>query len=167
MLKPCGTKAYFSSDGDFDHIDQDRLLNRYRAKIESVYKAQVGENEANIESLQMLTSIENMLGTLLDMQELLPIELLTKYEKKLEKDRRARLRDEKVKEQEKLPLERARKALQRSQAAPTNQIDRRRLVPRSEPPKMKTQTKKETDQSALEQQEHKLFFERTTVFEKQ
>ena len=158
-VKPSLTNIQSLSHGDFDQVDQDRLLNRYRAKIESVYKALVGENEANIESLQMMTSIENMLGTLLDMQEELPVELLIKYEKRLDKDRRARLRDEKVKEQEKLQLERARKALQRSQAAPTSQIDRRRLVPRSEPPKMKAQTKKENDQNALEQQEHKLFFE--------
>jgi len=152
-------KCRLFSHGDFDQADQDRLLNRYGSKIEAVYKCLVGENEANIESLQMLTSIENILGTLLDMQEQLPVEILTKYEKKLDKDRRARLRDEKVKEQEKLQLERARKALQRSQAAPTTHVDRRRLVPRSEPPKIVAQAKKETDQNALEQQEIKTFFE--------
>merc|ERR1712123_439043 len=152
-------KCRLFSHGDFDQADQDRLLNRYGSKIEAVYKSLVGENEANIESLQMLTSIENILGTLLDMQEQLPVEILTKYEKKLDKDRRARLRDEKVKEQEKLQLERARKALQRSQAAPTTHVDRRRLVPRSEPPKIVAQAKKETDQNAIEQQEIKTFFE--------
>ena len=92
------------------------------------------------------------------MQELLPEETLIKHEKRLDKDRRARLRDEKVKEQEMAQLERAKKALERSQAAPVNRADRRKMVPRSEPPKLKVNAKKETDQNALEQQEYKFFF---------
>ena len=147
------------SYGDFDQAGQDRLLKRFGSKIEAVYQCNIGENEANIESLQMLTSIENKLCALIDIHEQLPEELSIKYEKKLDKERRIRLRDEKIKEQEKVQQERARKALQRSQATPTNHMDRRRLVSRSVPPKMITQARKETDQNALEQQEYRIFFE--------
>ena len=49
------------------------------------------------------------------MQETLPEEALAEFEKKLDKDRRARLREEKLKNQEALQKERVARALERSQ----------------------------------------------------
>ena len=73
----------------------------------------------------MLISLENTLGQLLDKMETLPADVVAQYEKKFEKDRRARLREEKVREQEMLQKERVRKALERAQAAPRTQVGRR------------------------------------------
>ena len=56
-----------------------------------------------------------MLGTLLDLQETLPEDVIAEFEKKLEKDRRARLREEKIREQEALQKERVKRALERAQ----------------------------------------------------
>ena len=80
-----------------------------------MYGSVIGDNDANISTLQMLTSIENMLGTLLDLQETLPEDVIAEFEKKLEKDRRARLREEKIREQEALQKERVKRALERAQ----------------------------------------------------
>ena len=83
--------------------------------VGEVYGQVIGENDANISTLQMLTSIENFFGELLDLQEQLPEDTIAEFEKKLEKDRRARLREEKIKEQEALQRERVRRALERAQ----------------------------------------------------
>ena len=83
----------------------------------------IGDNDANISTLQMLTSIENMLGTLLDLQETLPEDTIAEFEKKLEKDRRARLREEKIREQEALQKERVKRALERAQGKPFKVLD--------------------------------------------
>ena len=91
----------------------------------SVYVNVVGDNEAQIPTLHMLISLENTLGQLLDKMETLPADVVAQYEKKFEKDRRARLREEKVREQEMLQKERVRKALERAQAAPRTQVGRR------------------------------------------
>ena len=70
----------------------------------------------------MLTSIENFFGELLDLQEQLPEDTIAEFEKKLEKDRRARLREEKIKEQEALQRERVRRALERAQGIITSKF---------------------------------------------
>ena len=92
---------------------------------QKVYVNVVGDNEAQIPTLHMLISLENTLGQLLDKMETLPVDVVAQYEKKFEKDRRARLREEKVREQEMLQKERVRKALERAQAAPRTQVGRR------------------------------------------
>ena len=92
-----------------------RICSKTKSSVENVYSEVIGNNEANISTLQMLTSIENKFGRLLDMQETLPEEALADFEKKLDKDRRARLREEKRKNQEALQKERVARALERSQ----------------------------------------------------
>ena len=67
---------------------------------------------------------------------MMPEDEIAEYEKKFEKDRRARLREDKLREQEALQKERVQRALERAQAAPRNQVGRR-PVPRSEPPRVK------------------------------
>ena len=92
-----------------------RVSWKTKSSVENVYSEVIGNNEAHISTLQMLTSIENKFGRLLDMQETLPEEALAEFEKKLDKDRRARLREEKLKNQEALQKERVARALERSQ----------------------------------------------------
>jgi len=146
------------SFGEFDQDDQEKLLKKFGEKVGDVYGSVIGDNDANISTLQMLTSIENTLGTLLDMQETLPEDVIAEFEKKLEKDRRARLREEKIREQEALQKERVKRALERAQAAPRSQVGRK-PVPRSEPPRVKEKKRKNKDQLSLEQQEYRYFFE--------
>ena len=69
--------------------------------------------------------------------ENLPSETVAQYEKSFEKDRRARAREEKAREQEEAQKERVKRALERAQAAPRNNIGRK-PVRRSEPPRTKT-----------------------------
>ena len=125
--------------------------------VGEVYSQVIGDNDANISTLQMLTSIENFFGELLDLQEQLPEDTIAEFEKKLEKDRRARIREEKIKEQEALQRERVKRALERAQgflrpfslillflAAPRSHVGRK-PVPRSEPPRVKEKKRKNKD----------------------
>jgi len=151
-------KCEMFSFGEFDQDDQEKLLEKFGNKVEEVYNTVIGENDANISTLQMLTSIENTFGQLLDLQEMMPEDEIAEYEKKFEKDRRARLREDKLREQEALQKERVQRALERAQAAPRNQVGRR-PVPRSEPPRVKVKTRKNKEQLSMEQQEYRYFFE--------
>jgi len=154
-LQPTSNSTDF---GEFDQDDQEKLLEKFGNKVEEVYNTVIGENDANISTLQMLTSIENTFGQLLDLQEMMPEDEIAEYEKKFEKDRRARLREDKLREQEALQKERVQRALERAQAAPRNQVGRR-PVPRSEPPRVKVKTRKNKEQLSMEQQEYRYFFE--------
>merc|ERR1712131_13520 len=151
-------KCEMFSFGEFDQDDQEKLLAKFGNKVEEVYNEVIGENDANISTLQMLTSIENTFGQLLDLQEMMQEDEIAEYEKKFEKDRRARLREDKLREQEALQKERVQRALERAQAAPRNQVGRR-PVPRSEPPRVKVKTRKNKEQLSMEQQEYRYFFE--------
>jgi hypothetical protein len=152
-------KCHMFSFGDYNQDDQDKMLTKYGEKVENVYTNIIGDNDANINTLQMLTSIENALGLVLDLQENMPDEQIAEYEKKFEKERRVRLREGKIREQEALAKERVKRALKRSQAAPRSKIGRR-LIQRSEPPKIQTKTfRKNKEQMSMEQQEHRYFFE--------
>jgi len=157
-IQDLSMKCEMFSFGEFDQDDQEKLLKKFGEKVGDVYGSVIGDNDANISTLQMLTSIENTLGTLLDMQETLPEDVIAEFEKKLEKDRRARLREEKIREQEALQKERVKRALERAQAAPRSQVGRK-PVPRSEPPRVKEKKRKNKDQLSLEQQEYRYFFE--------
>merc|ERR1712168_1201179 len=132
-------KCEMFSFGEFDQDDQEKLLEKFGNKVEEVYNTVIGENDANISTLQMLTSIENTFGQLLDLQEMMPEDEIAEYEKKFEKDR-------------------VQRALERAQAAPRNQVGRR-PVPRSEPPRVKVKTRKNKEQLSMEQQEYRYFFE--------
>jgi len=114
-IQDLSMKCEMFSFGEFDQDDQEKLLKKFGEKVGDVYGSVIGDNDANISTLQMLTSIENTLGTLLDMQETLPEDVIAEFEKKLEKDRRARLREEKIREQEALQKERVKRALERAQ----------------------------------------------------
>lgn len=151
-------KCEMFSFGEFDEDDQAKLLKQFDSNVSKVYVNVIGDNEAQIPTLHMLISIENTLGELLDQMELLPVEVVTQFEKKYEKDRRARMREEKAREQEQLQKERVQRALERAQAAPRTQVGRR-PIKRSEPPRVKTRTRQTTEQLTADQQEYRYYFE--------
>ena len=98
-------KCEMFSFGEFDEDDQAKLLKQFDSHVSRVYVKVIGDNEAQIPTLHMLISIENYLGNLLDQMEVLPAEVIAQYEKRFEKDRRARMREEKAKQQEMLQKE--------------------------------------------------------------
>jgi len=151
-------KCEFFSFGNYDEADQDKLVKQYDDAIKKVYGNIVGNEDAQIPTIHMVVSIENTLSQLLDEMENLPSETVAQYEKSFEKDRRARAREEKAREQEEAQKERVKRALERAQAAPRNNIGRK-PVRRSEPPRSKAKTRTTNDENSKEQQEHRYFFE--------
>ena len=70
----------------------------------------------------MLTTIENRLEELFESIESMPPELVADAEKAKEKERRMRLREEKIAAQKAHQEERVRKALERAKADPKKKV---------------------------------------------
>lgn len=92
------------------------LLVQLNKKVEEVYKKCIGENDSNLDVLQMLTSLENRLNGLFEKIELLPPDKVELAEKAKEKERRQRLREEKLDLQKKQQEERVQRAIERAKA---------------------------------------------------
>lgn len=143
--------------GQYKSEDQDKMLTSLSSKVEEVYRACIGENRANLNALQMLMVIEHQLEELLDSIEVIPKERIEIAEKAKEKERRLRLREEKIKQQKLHQEERLRRALERAQADPKKTTGRR-LMTRSDPPALKLRTDKDQDKIDKEKEEALLFF---------
>ncbi|XP_010893284.2 cilia- and flagella-associated protein 100 isoform X2 [Esox lucius] len=102
--------------GNFKSDHQEGMLDSLHAKVADVYRACVGDSEANLSTLQMLTAIENRLGELQENVELIPKDRLLLAERAKERERRLRLRDDKMHQVKQHQEERLRKALERAQA---------------------------------------------------
>uniref|UniRef100_A0A8C8S0N2 Cilia and flagella associated protein 100 n=1 Tax=Pelusios castaneus TaxID=367368 RepID=A0A8C8S0N2_9SAUR len=109
-------KARVFSFGEYKADVQDKMLVSLNRKVTDVYRRCIGENEANLGTLQMLTVIEHQLDDLLECLERVPQAKIEQAEKAKEKERRMRLRDEKVRQQRQLQEERLQRALARAQA---------------------------------------------------
>lgn len=143
--------------GEFKAADEDQALNRLNKKVEDVYRQCIGDNEANINSLQMLTSIENQLEELFECIERMPPKLVEAAEKAKEKERRMRMREEKILQQKLHQEERVRKALERAKADPKRKLGKR-LIFRSEPPQRKQKDNKKKDGDNKKEEEELYFF---------
>lgn len=95
---------------------QSIVLGSLNHKVRDVYRKCIGDHESNISTLQMLTSIENRLEQLFEMIELMPQDKVEKAEKMKDKERRHRLREEKLDAQRLLQEERVQRALERARA---------------------------------------------------
>lgn len=69
---------------------QDKTLDTLSHKVKEVYHCCVGETEANLNTLQMLTAIEEKLGQLLENAETIPKDQMSIAERAKEKERRLR-----------------------------------------------------------------------------
>ncbi|XP_064422523.1 cilia- and flagella-associated protein 100 [Latimeria chalumnae] len=150
-------KSRIFSFGQGKGEDQDKMLELLNKKVEDVYRSCVTNNPANLTTLQMLTSIENHLEELFDKIELIPPDRLEAAEKAKEKERRLRLREEKLKQQKLHQEERLRRALERAQADPKKKAGRK-LMFRSEPPALKQAEDKNQETIDREKEEHLYFF---------
>jgi len=146
--------SYFSSN-NVDHQEKD--MDQLNGKVAQVYTVCIGENEANISTLQMLTNIENRLEELFESIAKMPAHKVEEAERAKEKQRRLRAREEKIEQQRLHQEERVRKALQRAQAAPKRQTGRK-LVFRSAPPKQKKVNHKKRVMATEEEEEMRFFF---------
>nr|CAB3228545.1 coiled-coil domain-containing protein 37 [Phallusia mammillata] len=150
-------KCKMFSYGEFKEEDQEKTLRQLNKKVEEVYRGCIGDNEANISTLQMLTTIENKLEELFESIEVMPPELVEAAEKAKEKERRMRLREEKLATQRAHQEERVRKALERAKADPKKKVGKR-LVFRSEPPQRKQKESKKKEGQDKEEEEKLYFF---------
>lgn len=150
-------KAKMFSYGEFKQEDQEQMLSQLNKKVEEVYRSCIGDNEANISTLQMLTNIENRLEELFEQIETMPQDKVEAAEKAKEKERRLKLREEKMEEQRLRQEERVKKALERAKAEPKKQTGRK-LVFRSEPPRHKKKEDDGADLASREEEELAYFF---------
>lgn len=137
---------------------QDEEIKQLDAKVAEVYQACIGENEANINTIQLLTNIENKLEELFDKIDKMPADKVLAAEKAKDKQRRLRLREQTLEEQRKQQEERVRKALERAQAEP-KKMTGKRLVFRSAPPQVKDTRHKTVNRNTEEEEERKYYFE--------
>ncbi|MBN3288022.1 CP100 protein, partial [Polyodon spathula] len=150
-------KARVFSFGQFKTEDQDEMINSISKKVEEVYRACIGQNNANLSTLLMLTAIENRLEELFENIEMVPREKVQVAERAKEKERRIRNREEKMKLQKQHQEERLRKALQRSQAD-IKKTTGKKLVYRSQPPVIKQKEDKNQEITNKEKEEQIYFF---------
>jgi len=146
--------SYFSASNLDKQEDEMIALD---VKVAAVYEVCIGENEANISTLQMLTNIENRLEELFESIAKMPPAKVEEAERAKEKQRRIRLREEKIEAQRLHQEERVRRALERAQAAPKRQTGRK-LVFRSAPPKQKKLSMKKRVMATEEEEEMRYYF---------
>ncbi|EOA97360.1 Coiled-coil domain-containing protein 37, partial [Anas platyrhynchos] len=134
---------------------QDKTLTSLNKKVQEVYNQCIGDNEANLTTLQMLAAIEKRLNNLLDNLERVPPEKIAQIEKAKEKERR--IREEKLKQQKKLQEERLQRALERAQATVIKKPGKK-LMFRSSPPTKKEKKKRSQEQMDKEKEELLYYF---------
>ncbi|CAL1543352.1 unnamed protein product [Lymnaea stagnalis] len=151
-------KARMFNYGEFKaEDDQEQKLGELNKKVEEVYRSCIGDNEANISTLQMLTNIENRLEELFEMIETMPQDKVEAAEKAKDKERRLKMREEKMEQLRLHQEERVRKALERAQAEPKKKTGKK-LVFRSEPPMLKKKEDEGADQASREEEELQYYF---------
>ncbi|EDO43894.1 predicted protein [Nematostella vectensis] len=150
-------KSKMFSYGEFKAEDQEKMLAALNKKVEEVYRNCIGDNEANISTLQMLTNIENRLEELFEQIEIMPPERVEMAEKAKEKERRLRQREEKMEQQRLHQEDRVRRALERAQAEPKRKTGKP-LMFRSEPPQTRKKQQDADKKQDKEEEELKYFF---------
>ncbi|XP_021574749.1 cilia- and flagella-associated protein 100, partial [Carlito syrichta] len=149
-------KARVFHFGEYQGDQEDELLESLSRKVLDVYQHCIGtQQEANLGTVQMLTLIEHQLDKLLENLERMPQVKIEQAEKVKEKERRVRLREEKLLMQKMLQEERLQRARARAQA----QIKKkkgRKLVCRSQPPAPKT--KQESEHMLMDKEKEELLY---------
>jgi hypothetical protein len=123
---------------------QDQNLNELNQKVKDVYRKCLGDAEGNLSTLQMLTSIENRLEGLFEAIELMPPDKVEQAEKIKDKERRQRIREEKMEAQRLLQEERVQKAMERAKAPVKKKVGKA-VVFRSAPPQRKVKKAEDTN----------------------
>ncbi|PNJ36901.1 CFAP100 isoform 4 [Pongo abelii] len=149
-------KARVFHFGEYKGDQQDKLLESLNCKVLDVYRHCTGtQQEANLGTVQMLTIIEHQLDELLENLEHVPQVKIEQAERAKEKERRIRLREEKLQMQKILQEERLQRARARAQAE--NKKKRgRTLVCRSRPPAHRI--KQQSEHTLMDKEKEELLF---------
>ncbi|XP_038838821.1 cilia- and flagella-associated protein 100-like, partial [Salvelinus namaycush] len=150
-------RARLFNFGKYKSDDQEGMFDSLGVKVEEVYRGCVGDSEANLSTLQMLKAIESRLDELLENVEIVPKERLVLAERVKEKERRFRLRDEKMHQDKQHQEERLKRALERAQAD-VKKTTGKKLMARSQRPARKLKTSQVYDISDKEKDEQLYFF---------
>ncbi|XP_071018462.1 cilia- and flagella-associated protein 100-like [Oncorhynchus clarkii lewisi] len=150
-------RARLFNFGKYKSDDQEGMFDSLGVKVEEVYRGCVGDSEANLSTLQMLKAIESRLDELLENVEIVPKERLVLAERAKEKERRFRLRDEKMHQDKQHQEERLKRALERAQAD-VKKTTGKKLMARSQRPARKLKTSQVYDISDKEKEEQLYFF---------
>ena len=136
---------------------QKALLCSLNDKVKDVYKKCGFECDAAPSTLSMLTDLEARLEELLGHIKHMPQEYVIKAEKLKEKERRERVRTERLTQQQEQYEERLRKSIERSMQAPKKRTGKPVMFRSAKPQKKETKT----DNSIAEEKERELkeFFE--------
>ncbi|XP_030619322.1 coiled-coil domain-containing protein 38 [Delphinapterus leucas] len=122
------------SFGECNSDAQEKLIDSLSKKINQVYKVCIGDAEVgSLNPVQKLVKVESRLVELSDLIESIPKENVEAIERMKQKERRQKLREEKVKEKQKHQEERLKTALERAGAQPKKKLGRQ-LIYRSKPP---------------------------------
>uniref|UniRef100_A0A8D2HBP9 Cilia and flagella associated protein 100 n=1 Tax=Urocitellus parryii TaxID=9999 RepID=A0A8D2HBP9_UROPR len=156
MASELELKARVFHFGEYMGDQQDKLLESLDHKVLDVYRRCVGgPQEANLGTVQMLTTIEHQLEELLESLERVPASWVEQIEKAQEKERHRRLREEKAMMQRMLQEERLQRARARAQAAVKRKRGRK-LVCRSRPPVPRV--KEEPEHPVVDKEKEELLF---------
>ncbi|KAM6062064.1 LOW QUALITY PROTEIN: cilia- and flagella-associated protein 100 [Chlamydotis macqueenii] len=150
-------KVHLFSSGEDKADDQDKMLTSLNEKVLEVYGHCTGENETNLQTVQMLIVIEKHLYDLLDNLERIPPAKVEQALKAKRKERRIRLREEKLRQQGQQQEERLQRALERSQATIKKPSGRRPMV-HSNPPAREEKKKNSQEQMDKEKEEQLYYF---------
>ncbi|KAJ7406893.1 cilia- and flagella-associated protein 100 [Willisornis vidua] len=93
-------KVHLLSSGEHKADDQDKMLASLNKKVLEVYFHCTGDNETNLQTVEMLKVIEKQLNNLLDNLDRIPPSKIEKAEKAIKKEKRTRLKDEKMKQKQ-------------------------------------------------------------------
>ncbi|XP_054843728.1 coiled-coil domain-containing protein 38 [Eublepharis macularius] len=133
-------KAKIFSSGQYNPATMDKILNTLNKRVAEVYKVCGEESEvSSLTTLQMLKVVEIRVSQLCEMLEAIPneyLDVIEANEKLRMKERRQRLREEKLEELKRVQEERVKVALARAIAAPKQRVGRK-LVYRSQPAETK------------------------------
>ncbi|KAJ3187013.1 Coiled-coil domain-containing protein 38 [Gaertneriomyces sp. JEL0708] len=136
-----------------DDASQESMLESLNVKVKEVYRRCIGDNEASLSTLSMLTAIENRLEQLFETIERMPVEKVEQAEKMKDKERRQRLREEKLEAQRQLQEERVQRALERARAPVKKKIGKP-VAFRSAPPQKKKRKEEDTKKKEEEDLEY-------------
>ncbi|XP_036026119.1 coiled-coil domain-containing protein 38 [Onychomys torridus] len=146
------------SFGEFNSEAQEKLIDSLSKKINQVYRVCIGDAEVgSLNAVQKLVKVESRLVELSDLIESVPKENVEAIERIKQKERRQKLREEKVKEKQKYQEERLKAALERAVAQPKKKLGRR-LIYRSKPPSASKQELLLVSDTRTKSQEEEYFF---------
>ncbi|KAJ3000684.1 Coiled-coil domain-containing protein 38 [Globomyces sp. JEL0801] len=146
-------RAKMFTSGVVGGDSQEKLLEDLNHKVKEVYRRCLGDNDGDLSTLQMLTSIENRLEQLFEAIELMPPDKVEEAEKMKDKERRQRLREEKLEAQRALQEERVQRALERARA-PVKKKTGKPVIFRSAPPQKKRAQEQDTKKKEEEDLEY-------------